>query len=197
MGRAWHPDVAARVWYLAGPVAGYGTERRATARRHVLARAGHTGMVLDPEVLWSDTRAWVTHWPALLDLITDLVVITAADGTVGRGVVVEVVDARRRRVRVWRLNASGRFSDATGWSLRRLGRPTLWRYARWTRNPERTMSRRDTGSSRVASPAAASSGRDVPSARTAPGSTRSPPPCVASSGVAPPCRWIRLTASGQ
>jgi hypothetical protein len=70
----------------------YGSERRAAARRGVLARAGNADVVLDPELLWSDVRAWVTHWPALLDLVTDLVVVTAADGTVGRGVVIEVAD---------------------------------------------------------------------------------------------------------
>jgi hypothetical protein len=82
-------------------------------------------MVLDPEHLWTSALRMGHLLPALLGLVTDLVVITAADGTVGRGVVIEVADARRRGVRVGNLSDSSRFTNAATWSFARVEHPTL------------------------------------------------------------------------
>ena len=160
-----------RVVYVAGPVVDYGTERRAWALREVRAWVGSLATILDPASMWDTAQAWRAAWPSLLPLVTDLVVVTAADRTVGRGVTVEVADARSAGVRVWRVSDAGRFLSAEGWQLRRVQGATLRRFARWERDAQgpSTGDRRERS---VSAPATRRETADDPPARGARATTR-------------------------
>src|SRR5262249_53204282 len=85
--------------YVASPLSTYQTKRYdlmlAYARRHFL-----DADLLPARGLYRDTAHWRQSWPRQLHRITTLVFFAATDGSIGRGVVTEIEDARRHGVPV-------------------------------------------------------------------------------------------------
>ncbi|HXQ58436.1 MAG TPA: hypothetical protein VN799_00010 [Acidimicrobiales bacterium] len=79
--------------YVASPVTAYGTPHRGRALAGIRAEVGAGTVILDPAVLFTTDAEWLAEWPRLVRSLDMLVIVPAADRTVGAGVLREVSDA--------------------------------------------------------------------------------------------------------
>ena len=90
-----HLDGCGRpVRYVAAPISAYGTVRYDRTLDRLTTTSDH--YVVGAAGLFSSTPHWREWWPSILERLAAVSVLGAMDGTIGRGVWVEVRDADQR-----------------------------------------------------------------------------------------------------
>lgn len=77
--------------YVAHPMTSYGTRWEATVFAELGRLLPHVELV-DPSVRYRSDGGWLRGWPRLLRSVAGLVVVADETGTVGTGVLREIVD---------------------------------------------------------------------------------------------------------
>jgi hypothetical protein len=115
--------------YLACPISCYGTDRYTRTLQRLTAG---DEVVLGAAGLFPTTAHWRRWWPPILERLAAVSVLGATDGTVGRGVWIEVHDAWARRLPV-RWDGPGRPHEIEADALALVdGGTSLRRYAALT-----------------------------------------------------------------
>jgi hypothetical protein len=79
--------------YVASPVTAYDTPHRRRTLAAIREEVGAGAVILDPAVLYRSNGEWLAAWPGVVRSLDHLVIVPAADRTVGAGVLREVADA--------------------------------------------------------------------------------------------------------
>ncbi len=85
--------------YFACPVPEFHAPRYDRMRQFVLAHYGDI-QLFEARQLFTSSAHWLAEWPKLLPTLDEVVFFASVSGYIGRGVAIEIRDARRQRIPV-------------------------------------------------------------------------------------------------